>query len=93
MTTFTLSEKKAKAGAKGGKRTVKRYGKRYMKRLAKLGAHAQHSKYRREPVLLNDFALVDRRTGTPKALLSGRSLTEVKLPLFAPDPKYVELPF
>lgn len=93
MTDLTLSEKRAIAGARGGQRTVKRYGKRYMKKLAKLGAHAMHSKYRREPVLLNDFAIIERRTGKAVALLSGRSLEDVKLPPFAPDPEFVELVF
>ncbi len=83
--TLPLSEKRAIAGAKGGRRTVKRYGKRYMKKLAKWAAHCMHSTYRLEPVLLNDFALVRRSNGIPKALLSGKSIHDVVLPTFAPD--------
>lgn len=90
MTTQTLSQKRALAGAKGGKRTVRRYGKRHMKRLAKLGAHATHSRYRLEPVFLNDFAMVNRKNGIVKALFSGRSLESVNLPSFAPDPEFIE---
>ena len=93
MTILTLSQKRAIAGAQGGKRTVKRYGKQYMRQLAKLGAHVMHSLYRREPVLLNDFAIVDRRTGKAVSLLSGRSLDDVQLPTFAPDPEFDELVF
>ena len=85
MTWLTLSQKRAEAGRKGGLRTVKRYGKRYMKRLAKWGAHVMHSKYRREAVLLNDFALVERTTGIPVALLSGRPVSILGGMTFAPD--------
>ena len=85
MTDLTLSQKRAIAGARGGKRTVKRHGKRWMKKIAELGAHTMHSKYRYEPVLLNDFALVERATGKAVALLSGRSLEAVQLPAFDPD--------
>lgn len=69
---LSLSEKRAIAGSWGGKKTVKLYGKRYMRKLAKYAAHRLHSTYRLEPVLLNDFALVNRQTNEIKALLSGR---------------------
>jgi hypothetical protein len=87
--TLPLSEKRAIAGSLGGRRTVKRYGKRHMKRLAKWGAHRMHSTYRMEPVLLNDFALVERSTGAVKALLSGRPVSQVKLPAFLPDQEII----
>ncbi len=83
--TLPLSEKRAIAGRIGGRRTLRRHGKRHMKRLAEWGAHALHSLYRMEPVLLNDFAFVCRKTGTAVALLSGRPLDSVHLPKFAPD--------
>lgn len=92
MTELTLSEKRAIAGARGGKRTAKKYGKRYMRKLAAFGAHAMHSKYRYEPVLLNDFALVERTTGKPVALLSGRSLEELQVPAFEPDNQALPFP-
>ena len=88
-----LSQKRAIAGARGGRQNVKRHGKRWMKKIAALGAHVMHSRYRREPVLLNDFALVERATGKTVALLSGRSLEEVRLPTFAPDEEFAELVF
>ena len=85
MTGLTLSQKRAIAGAKGGRKTVRRYGKRYMKKLARWGAHRMHSLYRREPVLLNDFAIVERKTGKAVALLSGRPVQNFNLPMFEPD--------
>jgi hypothetical protein len=91
MTGLTLSQKRAIAGARGGRRTVKRHGKRFMKKIGAWGAHVTHSRYRREPVLLSDFALVERSTGKVVALLSGRPLDEVQLPAFAPDRD--DLPF
>ena len=69
---LSLSEKRTIAGSWGGKQTAKLYGKRYMRKLAKYAAHRLHSIYRLEPVLLNDFALVNRQTNQVKALLSGR---------------------
>lgn len=87
MAMLTLSQKRAIAGAKGGRATVRRYGKRYMKKLAKFAAHRMHSLYRYEPVLLNDFALVHRQSGTVKALLSGRPVSNFQLPAFAPEPQ------
>jgi hypothetical protein len=83
--TLPLSQKRALAGSLGGRRTVKRYGKRYMKKLARFGAHRTHSLYRREPVLLNDFAIVERASGKVVALLSGRPVDAFNLPTFAPD--------
>lgn len=91
MTALTLSQKRALAGAKGGRTTVKRYGKRYMRKLAKFGAHVLWSTHRRVPVLLNDFALVHRKTGTVVALMSGRSLDGLNLPTFLPEND--DLPF
>ena len=85
MSGLTLSEKRAIAGRKGGLRTAKKYGKRYMKRLAKFGAHRMHSLYRRVPVMLNDFAIVHRKTGVPVALLSGRPVELLGPVTFAPD--------
>ncbi len=77
---LSLSQKRAIAGSWGGKKTAKLYGKRYMRKLAKYAAHRLHSIYRLEPVLLNDFALVNRQTNVVKALLSGRPVpTDLKI--------------
>lgn len=63
---------KAQAGRLGGLKTVQRYGKHYMKQLGVWGAHVTHSRYRLEPVDLNDFAMVNKETNQVKAFLSGK---------------------
>ncbi|MCQ3938444.1 MAG: hypothetical protein DPW18_15555 [Chloroflexi bacterium] len=65
------NNKKREAGRQGGLRTVARYGIEHMRRIGKKGAEAFHSRYRLEPVRLNDFTIVHRETGEVKAFLSG----------------------
>lgn len=67
----TLRQKRAEAGARGGRATLDRHGVEHMRRIGRAGARAFHEKYRLEPVLQNDFAIVHRITGNVVGFLNG----------------------
>jgi hypothetical protein len=64
------------AGFLGGNATFAKYGREHFQQIGKKGAKVLHHRYKLEPVDLNDFALVNRKTGEIKALISGRKLWE-----------------
>ena len=72
MTKLTYAE----AGKLGGLATVKKHGTEYMADIGRKGAETLHSQYRMVPVLLNDFAYVNKATGEVVALNSGRSVND-----------------
>jgi hypothetical protein len=64
---------KQTAGALGGRSTLARHGHQHFSAIGKRGAAELHRRYRMDPVGISDFALVDRKTGEVKALISGRA--------------------
>lgn len=69
-----VKKSKADAGRLGGLETLRRYGRRHFRRLGAWGAYVMHARYRIDPMGQSDYVLVDRRTGKPKARLSGKPL-------------------
>lgn len=59
---------KQEAGKLGGLATVARHGREYMAQLGKAGAAAFWAKYTLIPCQQANWAIVDRTTGTVKAL-------------------------
>jgi len=55
----------------GGLATVQKHGPQHMSKIGRRGVEVTHERYHLAPVRLNDFALVDRKTGKIKAYLSG----------------------
>lgn len=70
-TKESLSRKRREAGRRGGLATHARHGSEHMRAIGAKGAKVFHSRYRLEPVNLNDFAIIHRDTGEVKAYLSG----------------------
>lgn len=68
----SLSRKRAAAGRRGGRATVARHGVEHMRTIGAKGAKVFHSRYKLEPVSLNDFAIVHRETGEVKNFLNGK---------------------
>lgn len=62
---------KQDAGRLGGLKTVEKYGNKYMSLLGRRGALAFHNKYKLVPIELNNFAIVNRKTGTMVNTLAG----------------------
>ncbi|HEY3310640.1 MAG TPA: hypothetical protein VGK00_03270 [Anaerolineales bacterium] len=63
---------KQSAGALGGKTTLARFGPSHFAQIGRRGAAMTWQRYRLTPVGSSDFAMVDRKTGEVKALISGR---------------------
>ena len=71
-----MDKKKQAAGRAGGLATLAKHGRGWFKAIGAMGAKSLHQRYKLEPVDLNDFALVNRKTGEIKAFLSGRKIWE-----------------
>jgi hypothetical protein len=69
MTELTRVRKEA--GRRGGLATLARYGVDHFRVIGRKGARVFHSRYRLDPVGLDDFAIVNRETNEVKAFLSG----------------------
>lgn len=69
--TNNLKAKRKQAGRRGGLATLARHGRDHYREIGKKGAQVTHERYHLAPVNLNDFAMVDRKTGKIKAYLSG----------------------
>lgn len=70
-TKESLIRKRREAGRRGGLATHAKHGSEHMRTIGAKGAKVFHSRYRLEPVMLNDFAIVHRETGEVRAFLSG----------------------
>jgi hypothetical protein len=56
----------------GGLAVLKKYGRDHFSRIGKRGAKTFHKRYRLSPVDLNDFAIVNRKTGERVNTLLGK---------------------
>jgi len=61
--TKRKNKAKAKAGQKGGKSTAEKYGLEYMKTIGRKGGKKTSQLYKRIPISMNDFLIVERETG------------------------------
>lgn len=59
---------RAEAGRRGGNQTFNRYGPEHMRKIGKRGAATLWARYALYPYELSKFVLVDRTTGTVKAI-------------------------
>lgn len=62
--------KKQRAGKLGGQATRDKYGPDHFSNIGKMGAKVTHEKYKIIPWGLSQYAMVDRVTGTVRALLA-----------------------
>ena len=60
---------KSEAGRLGGRATVKKHGKSHMVTIGKLGAEVTWTKYKLQPVGLNQFAMVEIETNRVEAII------------------------
>lgn len=73
MTKATKKDSaKVLAGRLGGQTTAARYGSAYMRAIGKRGGDTTHARYIVEPWMQSDYIMLDRQTGQPKALFSGK---------------------
>lgn len=71
MSNFDRAAHCRKIAALGGKATVSKHGSKHMSTLGKKGAEKTHTLYALKPIGINDFLMVNRKTGEVKARING----------------------